>query len=125
MPDSAPESAAKPVERLYPFVVRSGILLLGRGHIARSKSRLHFVLLATDLSENSRKEMLKVFSDYPVVQRYSSEELTRHFGVCGTKVLGFAKSELAKEVYRGLKPWRLNLPPRPDRQAPDSGEVAG
>lgn len=47
----------KPVERLFAFVRRARILIAGRDMLARSKSRLHFVLIAEDLSENSRREI--------------------------------------------------------------------
>ena len=113
---------AKPVERLFPFVLRSRILIPGRENLARSKSRLHFVLITHDLSENSRAEILKHFSHYPVVQHYCSEDLEKFFGVKGAKVVGFAKSGLAQSLYAELKQHRLNQPvsPKPEAQTPTS-----
>jgi len=102
--------AAKPVERLFPFVLRSRGLLVGREKLLRSKSTLHFVLITQDLSEKSRTEVLSDFAHYPVVQRYTSAELEEFFGVKGTKVLGFAKSSLAQSIYSELKEYRLNKP---------------
>ena len=104
---------AKPVERLFPFVVRSRILLVGRDTLRRSKSKLHFVLITLDISEQSRAEVLSNFSHYPVVQHYTSAELEQFFGLKGTKVLGFAKSGLAQSVYAELKQHRLNKPAKP------------
>jgi ribosomal protein L7Ae-like RNA K-turn-binding protein len=104
---------AKPVERLFPFVVRSRILLVGRDTLRRSKSKLHFVLITLDISEQSRAEVLSNFAHYPVVQYYTSAELEQFFGLKGTKVLGFAKSGLAQSVYAELKQHRLNKPARP------------
>ena len=104
---------AKPVERLFPFVMRSRNLLVGRDTLRRSKSRLHFVLITHDLSEQSRAEVLSDFSHYPVVQHYTSEELEQFFGLKGTKVLGFEKSGLAQSVYAELKQHRLNKPAKP------------
>jgi hypothetical protein len=104
---------AKPVERLFPFVVRSRILLVGRDTLRRSKSKLHFVLITLDISEQSRAEVLSNFTHYPVVQHYTSAELEQFFGLKGTKVLGFAKSGLAQSVYAELKQHRLNKPARP------------
>ena len=72
---------AKPVERLFPFVMRSRILLVGRDTLRRSKSRLHFVLITRDISEQSRAEVLSDFAHYPVVQLYTSAELEQFFGV--------------------------------------------
>ena len=104
---------AKPVERLFPFVVRSRILLVGRDTLRHSKSKLHFVLITLDISEQSRAEVLSNFTHYPVVQHYTSAELEQFFGLKGTKVLGFAKSGLAQSVYAELKQHRLNKPARP------------
>jgi hypothetical protein len=104
---------AKPVERLFPFVVRSRILLVGRDTLRRSKSRLHFVLITLDISEQSRAEVLSNFAHYPVVQHYTSAELEQFFGLKGTKVLGFAKSGLAQSVYAELKQHRLNQAAKP------------
>ena len=84
-----PSEAAQPVERLFPFVLRSRILLVGREILQRSKSQLHFVLITTDLAENSRKEILAKFAHYPVVQCYTTTELEAFFGVKAAKVIGF------------------------------------
>jgi hypothetical protein len=103
-------ASAKPVERLFPFVLRSRSLLVGRETLLRSKSRLHFVLITSDLSEQSRAKVLSDFAHYPVVQHYTSEELERFFGLKGTKLVGFEKSGLAQSIYAELKEHRLNKP---------------
>ena len=79
------------MERLFPFVLRSRNLLVGRETLGRNKSRLHFVLITLDISEQSRAEVLSDFSHYPVVQLYTSAELEQYFGVKGAKVIGFAE----------------------------------
>jgi hypothetical protein len=107
------QGTVKPVERLFPFVLRSRILLIGRDTIGRNKSRLHFVLITLDISENSRAKILSDFAPYPVVQRYTSAELEQHFGVKSTKVIGFQKSSLAQSIYAELKQHRLNKPADP------------
>ena len=107
------QASVKPVERLFPFVMRSRNLLVGRETLRRSKSRLHFVLITHDLSEPSRTEVLSDFAHYPVVQHYTSAELERFFGLKGTKVIGFEKSGLAQSVYAELKQHRLNKPVKP------------
>ena len=104
-------AGAKPVERLFPFVLRSRNLLVGREMLLRNKSKLHFVLITTDLSENSRAEILSEFAHYPVVQHYQSEDLEKHFGLKNTKVIGFSKSGLAQSLYAELKQHRINRPP--------------
>lgn len=98
----------KPVERMFPFVLRARILIIGRETLSRSKSKLHFVLITEDLSESTRQEVLSEFRDYPVLQHYTSADLEHHFGVRGAKVLGFGKSDLARSIYAELKEFRLN-----------------
>ncbi len=103
-------SPVQPVERLFSFVLRSRILIVGRDTLARSKSKLHFVLITRDLSEISRAEILSDFAHYPVVQHYTTDELAKFFGIKGAKVIGFAKSGLAQSLYAELKEHRLNRP---------------
>lgn len=121
------ETPAKPVERLFPFVLKSRGLILGRDTLRRSKGRLHFILVTTDLSDNSRAQILTDFAHYPVVQHYIETDLEKFFGVKGTKVVGFAKSGLAQSIYAGLKAHRINQPvtaakpaiPPPESKQPD------
>ena len=87
--------------------------MVGRDTLAHSKGKLHFVLITEDLSEASRKQILQDFSHYPVVQHYTSQDLEKHFGIKGAKVIGFQKSGLAQSLYAELKEYRINLPPRP------------
>ena len=70
MAEDAPRSG-KSVERLFPFVARARLLLVGRERLAHSKRDLQCVLISEDISENSRAEVLRDFADYPVLQRYS------------------------------------------------------
>jgi hypothetical protein len=107
---------AQSVERLFPFVLRSGILMIGRDSLSRSKRKLHFVLITEDISEAARRKILEDFKHYPVVQRYESADLERHFGIKGAKTVGFAKSDLAKSVYAEMKAHRINPPLIPASQ---------
>jgi hypothetical protein len=100
----------KPVERLFPFVLRSRNLIVGRETLSRSKSKLHFVLITSDLAEGSREEILLDFKHYPIIQRYTSAELEKFFGIKGAKVVGFQKSGLAQSLYAELKENRINAP---------------
>jgi hypothetical protein len=109
MSEAAP---GKSVARLFPFVLKARALIVGRDTLARSKSRLHFILITTDLSENSRAQILQEYAHYPVVQHFTTAELEQFFGLKGTKVIGFAKSGLAQSIYAELKPHRLNQPVR-------------
>lgn len=104
------KSSVKSVERMFPFVLRSRSLIVGRDTLIRSKGRLHFILITTDLSENSRQEVLKDFMHYPVVQHYTSADLEKHFNLKNAKVVGFQKSGLAQSIYAELKEFRINQP---------------
>jgi hypothetical protein len=109
----------KSVERLFPFVLKSRALLVGRDTLRRSKSKLHFVLITTDLSEGSRAEILADFSHYPIVQKYTSAELDTFFGIKGAKVVGFAKSGLAQSIYGEMKECRINRPVEKAKTSPE------
>src|SRR5438270_10390054 len=107
MKSPAPE---RPVERLFPFVLRARNLLVGREILQRSKSKLHFVLITEEISESSRTQILSDFEHYPVVQHYTAEDLEKFFGIKGAKVIGFQKSGLAQSIYAELKQHRINKP---------------
>ena len=113
----------KSVERLFPFVLRSRNLIVGRDELIRSKTRLHFVLITTDLSENSRAEVLRDYSHYPVVQHYTSADLEKFFKIKNAKVVGFQKSGLAQSIYAELKEHRINQPVTPKAKPPDAPSV--
>jgi len=98
------------VERLFPFVLRSRGFLVGRDNLRCNKSRLHFILIATDLSEASRIKILASFAHYPIVQHYSTKDLEELFHIQGAKVIGFEKSGLAQSIYAELKAFRINKP---------------
>ncbi len=101
----------KPVERLFPFVMKARALIVGRDRLWRSRSKLQFVLITKDVSENSRAQILRDFAPYPILQHYVEADLLKYFGVKGGKVVGFTKSTLATSIYAELKQYRLNKPP--------------
>lgn len=111
------ECPTRSVERLFPFVLRARILLVGRETLRRSKSKLHFVLITEDISESVRAEILADFAHYPVVQHYTARDLERFFPIKGAKAIGFAKSGLARSLYAELKQHRINRPPTPSPQS--------
>jgi hypothetical protein len=104
------EKSPRSVERLFPFVLRSRNLLVGRETLRRSKRKLHFVLITSDLSEKSRTEILADFAHYPIVQHYTAADLEKFFGIRGAKVIGFEKSGLAQSIYAELREHRINKP---------------
>ena len=108
-------ASTKSVERLFPFVLRARILLIGRETLRTNKGKLHFVLITEDISEKVREEILLDFKHYPVVQHYAAEDLERLFGIKGAKTIGFAKSGLAQSIYAELKAHRINKPVEPSK----------
>ena len=105
-----PAEPTRPVERLFPFVLKSRTLIVGRDTLRHSKGRLHFVLVTTDIAESSRMEVLADFKHYPIVQHYAGADLEKFFGIRGAKTIGFAKSGLAKSIYAELKQHLINQP---------------
>ncbi len=98
------------VERLFPFVLRAGILLVGREKVRHNKGKLHFVLITEDIAENVRGEILLDFKHYPVVQHFTPADLETFFKIKGARTIGFAKSGLAQSIYAELKEYRINQP---------------
>jgi hypothetical protein len=117
---------AKSVERLFPFVLKTRALLVGRDTLRANKGRLHFVLITTDIAETSREEVLRDFTHYPVVQHFTAAEFEKFFAVKGAKAVGFAKSGLAQSIYAELKAYRINQPLHPSKKpsAPASDGTA-
>lgn len=117
------------VERLFPFVLKTRALLVGRDTLRANKGRLHFVLIAEDIADASREDVLKDFTHYPVVQHFTAADFERFFAVKGAKAVGFAKSGLAQSIYAELKAFRINLPLHPAKPpsappTPPSGQTA-
>src|SRR5665213_2765125 len=107
---STPESTSQPgVERMFPFVMKTRSLLIGRDSLRANKGKLHFVLITEDIAEASREEVLQDFKHYPVVQHYTQADLETFFKVKGAKAVGFTKSGLAQSIYAELKPYRICL----------------
>jgi hypothetical protein len=102
-----------PVERLFPFVLKTRALLVGRDTLRANKGKLHFVLITTDIAEASREEVLRDFTHYPVVQHFTAADFEKFFAVKGAKAVGFTKSGLAQSIYAELKAHRINKPVTP------------
>ena len=109
------EISSQPVERLFPFVLKTRGLLVGRDALRANKGKLHFVLISEDIAETSREEVLKGFSHYPVVQHFLAADLEKFFKIKGAKAVGFTKSGLAQSIYAELKTHRINRPLNPSQ----------
>ena len=126
-------TGGKSVERLFPFVVRARMLLIGRETLARSKRQLQCVLITEDISPGSKEEGLRNFKDYPILQHFTAAQFEEFFGIRNAKVVGFKKSSLAKSIYTELKQFRINAPTRgpqssaseDDEGKPDGAQQSG
>ncbi len=117
-PDETPLErplSATHVERLFPFVLKTKALLVGRDTLRANKGKLHFVLISTDIAETSREEVLKNFSHYPIVQHFTAADFEAFFKIKGAKAVGFVKSGLAQSIYAELKAHRINQPLHPSK----------
>ena len=99
---------AKNVARLFPFVLKTRSLIVGRDSLRANKGKLHFVLITEDIAEASREEVLRDFTHYPVVQHFTTADLEKFFNTKGAKAVGFLKSGLAQSIYAELKAHRIN-----------------
>ncbi|NMA43079.1 MAG: hypothetical protein GX946_06835 [Oligosphaeraceae bacterium] len=113
-------------ERLAPFMLRSGIVQVGRQRLSQLRKRLAFILISEDISENSRKEFLWDYS-CPVFQCLKSDDFARIFNYRGTKALGFLRSPLSTKAMQDLKAFKLKRDtekqPR-TRTVPKSGQAS-
>ena len=111
------KAAASPeaVEKMFPFVLIGKYLVVGREALRNNKGRLHFVLIATDIIEAHREEVLRDLRHYPIVQHYTAAELEKFFQCKGAKAIGFTKSGLAQSIYAELKAYRINQPLHPSK----------
>jgi hypothetical protein len=118
-------TAGKSVERLFPFAVRSRMLLVGRETLSRRKRQIHSVLISEDISPGSKEEVLREFKDYPILQRFQSADFEKFFHVRNAKVVGFKKSSLAKSIYEELKLFRINPPNIPQSSSDPGAKTSG
>jgi hypothetical protein len=108
---SKPESSPKEVARLFPFARRTNIVVVGRKKMMHLRGGIEFVLVSTDISANSIKEIRKNLPGTPVAQRYSSEEFLQYFDKENTKMIGFRRSDLASSILSELDDYVLVAPP--------------
>jgi hypothetical protein len=108
---AASSPAPHPVARLFPFVLKTRGLVVGRDALRGNRGRLHFVLITEDIGEANREEVLRDFTHYPVVQHFLAADLEKFFNAKGAKAVGFLKSGLAQSIYAELKEHRINKPP--------------
>ena len=90
------------IEKLAPFALRSRQVVVGRERLVQLRNRLAFVLMTTDMSERSRRELAPIFP-CPQVCALTSVDLERLFGFHHTKLLGFRRGSLANALLQALR----------------------
>ena len=101
------------LDKLAPFVQRAKCCEKGREKLHRTQRTLAFILLAEDISENSRKEALRNFA-CPVYQALTGEEITRRFGLENAKLVGFRQGGLSSQLEAAFAGCRI----MPEADAP-------
>lgn len=89
-------------------MLRARVVEVGRDRLEQVKNRLAFILVTTDISDNSRKKALEEFP-CPVYQCLTSQDIEELFGFKGTKLLGFHRSPLATSVLPDLRDYLIDL----------------
>ncbi|MBT3381430.1 MAG: hypothetical protein HN742_25260 [Lentisphaerae bacterium] len=104
------------VEKLAPFVLRSGIVVVGRERLQQLRAKLNFVWVTSDLSPNSLRKCTETFP-CPIVQLGESSDFARLFDLSGTKLIGFRRASLSNNIYAELKFAKLEF----ERSQPPAG----
>jgi len=114
------------IDGILPFAFKSGAVVIGRNSLSRARKKLLFLLITTDISDNSRNEILNQFSELPVVELYHSTELADRFGLHNCKVLGFKNSGITQRICRVCRTLDLIVPSRERTEtAPPASENPG
>jgi len=82
--------------------LRAGAVYVGRQQSARNRRRLLFVLVTRDLSGNSLTEIQRDFAGLPILRAFTAAELEARLGLRNTKVLGFARTPLGRNIRQRL-----------------------
>lgn len=96
------------LEKLAPFMLKAGVIVVGRERIIASRARLAFIIITKDISDSSREQAVRNFK-CPVYQCLTMQEVATLFHFNGTKMLGFRRSSLAANVQKSLKPFRVTM----------------
>ncbi len=86
------------IGKLAPFARRAGLAVTGREKLARMASKLEFVIVTTDATDNTADEIAHSVH-CPLLRVLTSEELHRLFGLENCRVAGFKKSSLSAQMH--------------------------
>jgi ribosomal protein L7Ae-like RNA K-turn-binding protein len=93
--------AEKKVVSLLQFAYRSGKLKFGFENLYKLKGK-YFLILAKDLSENTKKDILKL-NRFEIYFFKNKQELGKIFGKNNVGVVAVLEDNLGREIKRFLK----------------------
>jgi len=101
------DEPAKDPARLYSFARRARVLVRGRHAVCNARKRIQFVLVTTDISARSRREIVGQCKGIPMIEYMCTDEVERHFGMENTRIVGFLKSPIGKSLMDELSAHRF------------------
>ena len=107
---------------LAPFVMRARVVSIGREKLLQHRNQLAFLVVTEDISENSRREILRDFP-CPIYQALTVEQVETLFQFHNTKLIGFARSSLSAQIQQLLKGRRLVAPSVEEVTMPENPKV--
>ena len=99
---NCPKSMNETLIKLAPFLLRARKIATGRENLKKKAKSLAFLLVTTDLSENSLNQAKR---DYqcPIYTIGTMETMKELFGFENTKIAGVFRSSLADSIEPTLK----------------------
>jgi ribosomal protein L7Ae-like RNA K-turn-binding protein len=79
------------------------VLVRGREAVRATLKKIQFVLITTDISERSRREVFEMCTEVPVIALLTTAEVEHHFGLENTKIVGFLKSPIGKSLLAEMR----------------------
>ena len=110
------------LKHLAPFVLRARVVSTGREKLLQHRNQLAFLMVTEDISENSRREILRDFP-CPIYQALTAEQVETLFHFHNTKLLGFARNALSSQIQQLLKGRRLVAPSVEEVTMPENPKV--
>ena len=94
------------LKKLAPFLLRARKIATGREKLKKKAGALAFLLVTSDLSENSLAQALRDFH-CPIYCIGTSETMKELFALDNAKIVGVFKSTLAESIEPTLADYRI------------------
>ncbi|MBN2856890.1 MAG: hypothetical protein JXN63_00665 [Candidatus Delongbacteria bacterium] len=94
----------KKLSTLINFSIRSGVAVIGQNRLEMTKFKdLGLVLLNSEVSRNTEKNLSAKIEPGKMIRLNDGFDIGKMTGRDGIKVMGFANSELQREIARLIK----------------------